>query len=147
MAGTRELAERFYELFNSGNLDAARECFSDDVVNVDPSGSLKGWDAFRQYIGVFKSASPDSTLNVKTLIDGGDVVAMEGTFTGTFTNPLPTPQGELQPTGKPFELPFVEVNEGQEGRITSHRVYYDQMTFLTALGAMPPQDAPSVSDS
>jgi hypothetical protein len=26
-------------------------------------------------------------------------------------------------------------------------VYYDQMTFLTALGAMPPQDAPSASDS
>jgi steroid delta-isomerase-like uncharacterized protein len=147
MAGTRELAERFYELFNSGNLDAARECFSDDVVNVDPSGSLKGWDAFRQYIGVFKSASPDSTLNVKTLIDGGDVVATEGTFTGTFTNPLLTPQGELQPTGKSFELPFVEVNEGQGGRITSHRVYYDQMTFLTALGAGPPQDAPSASDS
>jgi predicted ester cyclase len=91
-------------------------------VNVDSSGSLKGWDAFRQYIGVFKAASPDSKLNVTTLIDGGDVVAMEGTFTGTFTNPLPTPQGELQPTGKSFELPFVEVNEGQGGRIISHRV-------------------------
>jgi steroid delta-isomerase-like uncharacterized protein len=139
MAGAKELAQKFYDAFNRGDLDAAREYFSDDVENWDPTGMIKGWDAFRQFIGVFKAASPDSKLNVKTWIDGGDVVAMEGTFTGTFTNPLPTPQGELPPNGKPFELPFVEVNEARGGRITSHRVYYDQMAFLTALGAMPPQ--------
>jgi hypothetical protein len=33
-----------------GDLDAVRECFSDDVVNVDPLGSLKGWDVFRQLL-------------------------------------------------------------------------------------------------
>jgi ketosteroid isomerase-like protein len=147
VAGARDLAEGFYDAFNRGDLDAAREYFSDDVENWDPSGTLRGWESFRQYIGVFKEASPDSKLNVKTWIDGGDVVAMEGTFTGTFTNPLPTPGGELKPTGEPFEVLFVEVNEARGGRITSHRVYYDQMAFLAALGAMPPQGAPAAGES
>jgi ketosteroid isomerase-like protein len=37
MAGTRELVERFYDAFNRDELDAVRECFSDDMVNSDPS--------------------------------------------------------------------------------------------------------------
>jgi len=34
----------------------------------------------------------------------------------------------------------VEINEATGGRISSHRVYYDQMAFLAALGLAPPQD-------
>lgn len=147
MTGTRELVEKFYAAYNRGEFDDARECFSDDLENSDPTGILKGWDAFREFIGVFKAASPDSKLNAKTWIDGGDIVTTEGTFTGTFTNPLHTPQGELPPTGKPFELPFVEINEARGGRIASHRVYYDQMAFLAALGAMPEQSSPPTSDT
>jgi ketosteroid isomerase-like protein len=45
-----------------------------------------------------------------------------------------TPQGELPPTGKSFELPYMEINEVEGGRVTSHRVYYDQLSFLSALG-------------
>src|SRR6266508_5487920 len=117
MAGARELVERFYDAFNRGDLDAAQECFADDMENVDPTGELHGWDAFRQFVEVFKTASPDSRLNPRTWIDGGDVVAVEGTFTGTFTGPLTTPQGEVPPTGRPFELSFVEINEATGGRI------------------------------
>ncbi|HEY3259843.1 MAG TPA: ester cyclase [Pseudonocardiaceae bacterium] len=139
MARTRELVEKFYDAFNNGDLDAARQYFDEDMENVDPTGTLNGWDAFRQFVAVFKASMPDARLNAKVWIDGGAVVAIEGTFTGTFTNPLPSPQGEIPPTGKSFELPFVEINHAPSGRITSHRVYYDQMAFLAALGVMPPQ--------
>jgi ketosteroid isomerase-like protein len=137
MAGTRELVEGFYGAFNRDDLDGAREYFSDDMENTDPSGTIKGWDAFRQFTSVFKTASPDAKLTAKAWIDGGDVLAVEGSFAGTFTNPFATPQGELKPTGKSFELPYVEINEAHGGKITSHRVYYDQMAFMIALGAMP----------
>jgi hypothetical protein len=72
------------------------------------------------------------------IIEDGNLAAGEGRFVGTFTGPLQTPQGELQPSGKAFDLPFAEVNVVEGGKITEHRVYYDQMAFMAALGAMPP---------
>jgi steroid delta-isomerase-like uncharacterized protein len=134
----RTVVEAFYDAFNRGDMDAAVETMSDDVENVDPSGTMRGRDTFRQFIEAFKSASPDSRLNVKTMIEDGNVSATEGTYTGTFTAPLRSSTGEIPPTGKPFEIGFAEINVVEGGKLRSHRVYYDQMTFLAALGVQLP---------
>lgn len=138
MGESRSLVERFYDAFNRGDLDAARECVTEDLENTDPTGTIRGWDAFRVFIQTFKDASPDATLTANRWIEEGDSVASEGAFRGTFTAPLRSPGGDLPPTGQPFELPFAEFNRIEGGRIKIHRVYYDQLGFLTALGAMPP---------
>ena len=142
MGESRSIVEGFYDAFNRGDFDAARRYVADDIENTDPTGTLRGWDAFRQYIETFKAASPDATLSGSRWIEDGNVVASEGTFTGTFTGPLRSPAGELQPTGRPFELSFAEFNQIQDGVIKVHRVYYDQMTFLAALGSMPASGGP-----
>ncbi|HEX8098913.1 MAG TPA: ester cyclase [Actinomycetota bacterium] len=134
MGEAQSTVQHFYDAFNSGELDSARDVVADDFENTDPTGTLRGWDAFREYISVFKSAMPDATLNPKRFVESGNTVVTEGTFTGTFTNPMPSPQGEVPPTGKPFELPFMEINDVENGRVKSHRVYYDQMAFMAALG-------------
>lgn len=141
MGESRSLVEAFYEAFNRGDLDGTRQYFSDDMENTDPSGTLHGWDAFRGFMEGFKTASPDARLIATNWIEDGNVVAVEGSFAGTFTGPMRSPSGEVPPTGRSFELPFVEVNETEGGRIKGHRVYYDQMGFLSALGLMPPGDA------
>ena len=41
--------------------------------------------------------------------------------------------------GKSFELPYVEINVARGGRLASHRVYYDQVSFMAALGIARPQ--------
>jgi ketosteroid isomerase-like protein len=143
MGTVRSLVEGFYEAFNRGDLEAARRYVSDDIENVDPTGLIRGWEAFRQYLGGFKGAIPDAELHAKTWIESGDTAVVEGMFSGTFTNPLPTPAGEIPPTGRSFELPYVEINQERNGRIASHRVYYDQVTFLAALGVTPEQREPA----
>jgi predicted ester cyclase len=137
MAGARQAAEGFYAAFNRNDLDAATMYFTDDVENIDPTGTIKGRDGFRAYIGGFKTAMPDAQLVIRQVVEEGDIAISEGSFTGTFTGPLQTPNGPVQPTGKSFSLPFAEVNVAPEGRIASHRVYYDQLTFLGMLGMMP----------
>ncbi len=84
--------------------------------NTDPTGTIRGCDALYQYVSVFKNAIPDATLNPKTFVESGNTVVTEGTFTGTFTKPLASPQGELPPRGKSFELPFMEINDVENGR-------------------------------
>lgn len=141
MGEGRSVVEAFYEAFSRGDLEAARATMSDDIENVDPTGTIRGWEAFRQFIQTFKDASPDCRLVARRFVEDGNLVANEGSFEGTFTNALRSPAGELPPTGQRFELPFAEFNEIEDGRIKRHTVYYDQMALLTALGAMQPPGA------
>jgi predicted ester cyclase len=133
----RSIVEAFYEKFNQGDLEATRPYFAEDMENISPTGTLHGWEAFRAFAQVFQMASPDAKLVAGTWVEDGNLVATEGTFAGTFTGPLQSPQGEVPPTGASFELPFVEINEIVDGRIKSHRTYYDQMRFMAALGLTP----------
>jgi len=90
-----------------------------------------------RYGETFKAAAPDATLELRTATEGGDRIAVEGTFRGTFTGPLPTPQGEAPPTGNRFALDFVDVFEVRSGQFSAQRVYYDQMALMSQLGLMP----------
>lgn len=137
MGEARSIVEAFYEAFNRNDLESARRYFAEDMEGVDPSGVQRGFDAFKAFAEVFKTASPDAKLVAKNWIEQGNLVACEGTFAGTFTGPLRSPQGEMAPTGASFELPFVEVNEFEDGKVKSHRTYYDQMSFMTAMGLAP----------
>jgi ketosteroid isomerase-like protein len=63
----------------------------------------------------------------------------EGYFIGTHTGPLETPTGEtIPPTGKQVRLRECDVATVENGLITSHRFYFDQMEFLEQLGLAPP---------
>jgi steroid delta-isomerase-like uncharacterized protein len=139
MGEMRAVVERFYAAFNRGDLEGARESFDPDVVTVEPSGGeMRGLDAFAGYLAVFMRAVPDAKLNLVRAVESGDTVAIEGTYTGTFTGPLANPKGEIPPTGKAFDLPYMEIFELRRGKATTHHVYYDQIAFLGQLGLMPP---------
>src|SRR5258708_33869766 len=85
----------------------------------------------------FITAMPDSRMEMTAIIESGNRVVGEGTYSGTHTGPLGTPQGEVPPTGRKLMLPLCDVIEVAAGRITQIRAYYDQMTFAAQLGLMP----------
>ena len=60
MGEARTAVETFYDAFSRGDLEAALDVMTDDIENVDPSGTIRGRDAFRQFVQTFKMASPDS---------------------------------------------------------------------------------------
>ena len=139
MGEARAVAERFYAAFNRGDLAGTRESFDQNVVTVEPSsGEMRGLDAFAGYLGVFMRAVPNAKLNLIRAVESGDTVVVEGTYSGTFTGPLASPQGEIPPTGKKFDLPYVEIFDLRGGKIATHHIYYDQIAFLGQLGLMPP---------
>jgi steroid delta-isomerase-like uncharacterized protein len=138
MGHLQDLVGQFYGAFNRGDMDAAEACFAPDVITVDPaSGERRGAEAWRAYGETFKHAMPDAKLNLRSAVEAGDRIAVEGTFTGTFTGPLRTPEGEAPPNGKAFSLDYMEVFTIRGDRIASQHVYYDQVAFLGQLGLMP----------
>ena len=138
MGELRAIVERHYANVNAGTIDKEQEVFDGAVVTVDPgAGRMEGLGAFVAYLGAFRAAMPDARIEGKTFVEQGETVAVEGIYSGTHTGPLASPQGAIPPTGKHLALPYLELFRIRGGKITEHRVYYDQMAFLGQLGLLP----------
>jgi hypothetical protein len=67
--------------------------------------------------------------------ESGNTAIDEGYFVGTHTGPLPSPTGEsIPPTGKAVRVRACDIATVENGVVTSHRFYFDQMEFLGQLG-------------
>ena len=137
MSNAREVVQRFYDSFAKGDFDSAEQCFSPDATNVEPFGGTMDMKAWRQYGEAFKAGLPDAHMEVDSVVESGNKVAVEARFVGTHTQPLMSPQGELAPSGRTIDLPFSDFFELRNDKIVKHRVYYDQVAFMTQLGLMP----------
>jgi hypothetical protein len=51
---------------------------------------------------------------------------------------LPAP---VPPTGRAFSVEFADFFQIRDARVVTHRVYYDQIDFLSQLGLTPPPSA------
>ena len=142
MGDLLDKVETFYARFAEGDLDAAGEILDPNVENVDPSGTLIGADAYKAYGAAFKRAFPDSRMTVLAAAESGDVVAVEGVYSGTHTGPLATPMGEIPATGRSLALPYADIFRFEDGSVVAHHVYYDQATFMQQLGLAPEPAAP-----
>ena len=69
-------------------------------------------------------------------MEAGDLVVVEGRFVGTFTGPLASPDGDVEPTGASVDLRFADVARIRDGKIGAYHTYYDQLGLLTQLGLM-----------
>ena len=125
----------FYERFGQGDMDGAAAIYHEDVVTIDPGlGRATSLAEWRAYGEAFRRASPDAHMVVQTVLEHEDTVAVEATFAGTFTGPMTSPQGEVAPTGRAFEVPFADFFRFHEGRVAEHHVYYDQIALMSAMG-------------
>jgi ketosteroid isomerase-like protein len=132
-----QLVERHYQNVSAADFDAEEALFSPDVETTDPgAGTLRGIQAFKGYEAAFQRAFPDGKLVLKSAIESGNKVAVEGAYTGTHTGPLTGPRGEIPPTQRPLNLDFSDLFETDGERITRHRIYYDQVQLMSQLGLM-----------
>jgi predicted ester cyclase len=94
-------------------------------VGLEPVGS--GVDAF-----------PDNSYESAYKHESGDTAIDEGYFVGTNTAPLSLPTGESAPaTGKAVRVRICDIATVQNGVITNHRFYFDQVDLLGQLGLLP----------
>lgn len=137
-SGATSLVSGFYDDFNRGDIDAAVVRFANNMETTDPGmGTVEGIAPFREYLETFKRAMPDARAVVEHLRDAGDTVVVEGRFVGTFTGPLATPDGDIDPTGASVDLRFADVSRVADGKIGAYHTYYDQLALMTQLGLMP----------
>jgi len=137
MSDLQRLVRIHYQGVNSGDLDMAGSVFAEDCETTSPYGTLKGIEAFRQMGEAFLAAAPDNRLEALHTWEDGDSVIVEGVYTGTHTGPLAGPAGVIPATGRSFSLPYVDIFQARDGKLVSHRMYWDNATFLAQLGVLP----------
>jgi predicted ester cyclase len=130
------------EVFNKGNVDVIDEFYAEDYVGY-PDMSTR--DDFKADAAALRAAIPDLHASVSNAVVDDEWAAFRFSMTGTFTNPLTSPQGDLPPTGKPVMLNiniFLHMNE--DGIVIEDWEYIDNLSWLMQLGVIPaPENAPA----
>jgi ketosteroid isomerase-like protein len=121
------------------DLEAAANLYAPDAVVVTPDqGELRGREQIVQYLKEINDAFPDDSYESAYKHESGDTAIDEGYFVGTNTAPLALPTGESVPaTGQAVRLRICDIATVQNGVITSHRFYFDQVDLLGQLGLLP----------
>lgn len=136
MGEARDLLDRMTEAMLRGDADTLADCYAEDAVVVTPDqGEVGGRAAILDYFRPFFEAFSDIGWEEIQRHEAGNAAIDEGFFTGTHTAPLANPGAEPIPaTGKRVRLRECDVATVTDGRITSHRMYFDQMDLMNQLG-------------
>lgn len=134
MGEARELAQQFYDLFASGDMDAAAKLFAEGCATVTPAGSFPPAE-HADFGRAFKGALPDARMEVVRAVESGDEVFLLARFRGTHRGDLVTPQGTVPSSGNVIDVRFADYFRTENGAITAHEVFWDQVDMLAQLGA------------
>lgn len=129
--------ENYLKLFNAHDASALAQLYTEDalIYQSDLSEPLRGNKELEKSYSEYFRAFPDINVEFIKVISSGDQVCVEFRETGTFTGPLSTPQGEIQPTGQKFDITgagFMKINS--DGYIIEDKTYFDHNNWMKQLG-------------
>jgi steroid delta-isomerase-like uncharacterized protein len=129
-----QVAIAYFTALSNGDVDGAMALLADGADFRSPVGRVRGGDAIRGFLAGFDTAFPDAHFDLEHVVEAGGRVAVEGVYQGTQDGPLGLPDGgSLPATGRRVHAPFVTMFDIADGRITSHRPYWDMAGFMAQL--------------
>ena len=138
MGEALEAAIRYDEAYDAQDAQSRAAALTPDAEFVAPGGiNLAGPEQIAEIQKVFWEALPDGTITHEQYVEAGEMVIIEGHLTGTHTGTFRTPQGDIPPTGNSVRLRYASIRRVEGGKIASEHLYFDQVEFLTQIGAMP----------
>jgi ketosteroid isomerase-like protein len=139
MGEARDIMDRLTNAVVGKDYETLSTLYAPEAVAIDPAvGEINGADDIVEYFKGFLEAFPDLDWEPKHEHESGNTAIDEGYIVGTNTGPLPMPSGESMPaTGKSIRVRECDIATVENGVITSHHFYYDQMDFLGQLGLAP----------
>lgn len=136
--GNKNCVQRhFEELWNHGKVERIDEFFSQDFSNFGIRYSdVRG--IIQQIIQTWRSAFPDLTFQIDTLVGEGDIVMCEVTLSGTHRGdfpmipPLHGPS--LAPNCRTFTVKHIHRFRLKDAKIVEHFAVRDDLGMFQQLG-------------
>jgi hypothetical protein len=129
-----------FDVFTNRKWELIQESHAKDVVVHWPdSRQTNGIDAHIEDLkGMFVYAPDTRIREHRVEIATREWSSIIGIMEGTFTQPMPTPDGRaIPPTGKPFKAVFSAVNHWKDGLIDEEFLFWDNFTFMRQVGIAP----------
>ena len=126
-----------FDVFSNQKWDRLHESHADDIVVTWPDGHET--NGIQRHIEDLKALfvfAPDIQIKVHPIRFGsGSYTAVTGVMTGTFTRPMPTPNGgTIAPTGKRFAIGMATIGHWVNGRMDHEWLFWDNADFMKQIG-------------
>ena len=116
--------------------------YAEDGVREEfllPRARLEGRDQIAQQVGMYMTAVPDCSLEIRREVTAGDATTIEWTWGGVHTGDI-----EGWPArGERVVLPGVGVYDMAGGLIQRENIYADFAIMLAGAGLIPGMEAPA----
>ena len=126
-----------FDVFSNQKWDRLRESHALDILVTWPDGhETRGIEKHIQDLKALFVWAPDITIKVHPIRFGsGSWTAVTGVMTGTFTRPMPTPDGKtIAPTGQRFAIGMATIGHWVNGRMDHEWLFWDSQDFLKQIG-------------
>jgi steroid delta-isomerase-like uncharacterized protein len=126
------------ESFNTGSFALIDQHVAPEALNHDPAlpaqmRDLRGPDALKRVVTMYRSAFPDLRMIVDDVIASGDRVVLRWHSEGTHRGEL----AGLAPTGVHASATGISIDRWQDGKIVEAWAEWDNMGLARQLGAAP----------
>jgi predicted ester cyclase len=141
-----EVVKKSNEAFNAHKPADLLALLTDDAVESDQASPKdnKGKKEIEKGLKDFQAAFSDGKVSASEVWGAGDYVVAIGKFEGTNNGDM----GKMKKTGKHVSVPFAEVTQLKDGKISHLWRFYNGMDFAQQLGLMPaPGAAPAGGDA
>ena len=137
------IAKNQIEAFNDADWDLWRTMVAPNCVveEVGTQRKLVGHDENIASMKGWRTAFPDVKGTVKNALLSGDTVVLELTWSGTHDGSLEGPGGIIPATGRHQNTDAAFIAKFSDGLIVHVRHYFDMMTLLAQIGAIPGETA------
>ncbi len=126
-----------FDVFSNQKWDRLKESHAPDIVVTWPDGhETKGILKHIEDLKALFVFAPDIKIKQHPIRFGsGTWTAVSGVMTGTFTKPMPTPDGKsIAPTGRRFALGMVTMGHWKGGTMDHEWLLWDNQDFMNQIG-------------
>ncbi len=126
-----------FNVFSGQKWDELSKSHAADIVVHWPDGhTTTGIDVHIADLKAMFVYAPDTRIKEHPIkIVQGEWTAVTGVMEGTFTAPMPTPDGKtIAPTGKSFKLTMCTVGRWKDGVMVEEYLFWDNQTYMKQLG-------------
>jgi len=126
-----------FDVFSNQKWDRLSESHADDIVVTWPDGhQTKGISKHIEDLKAMFVYAPDTRIKIHPIKFGsGEWTCVTGVMTGTFSRPMPTPDGRtITPTGKPFKISMATIGQWRNGKMIAESLFWDNQDFMRQIG-------------